>query len=108
MHDDTDLMEAYVPVDEAPDDVDDKVEEEYETAVLCLCRVIVVTFQVAVCPKLTKYFPPDIFFLFCIFFSPCLVSREPRPTDQSLSSPGEPGPVLLATARLGTFLPRNL
>ena len=29
-YDDNDLMEAYVPVDEAPDDVDDSVENEYE------------------------------------------------------------------------------
>ena len=27
-YDDSDLMEAYVPVDEAPDDVDESVEEE--------------------------------------------------------------------------------
>ena len=56
-------MDAYVPVDEAPDDVDDKVEEEYEADVLCLCRVIVVTVQVAVCPKLTKssFRKPSIF-----------------------------------------------
>ena len=68
-------MEAYVPVDEAPDDVDDKVEEEYEAVVLCLCRVIVVTVQVAVCPKLNKYFPVDIFFLLYIFLAVSRVSR---------------------------------
>ena len=84
-------MEAYVPVDDAPDDVDDKVEEEYEAAVLCLCRVIVVTVQVS---KIYKIFFCRYIFLLCIFFSPCLVSREPRPTDRSLSSVGEPGPQL--------------
>ena len=71
-------MEAYVPVDEAPDDVDDKVEEEYEAAVLCLCRVIVVTVQVAVCPKLTiNIFSRYIFLVLYIFLRrvSCLESR---------------------------------
>ena len=32
-------MEAYVPVDEAPDDVDESVEDEYE---FVLCRVMLI------------------------------------------------------------------
>ena len=32
-------MEAYVPVDEAPEDVDESVEEEYE---FVLCRVMLI------------------------------------------------------------------